>query len=78
MSAPQTVEQTEEQTVDPVLVVDDWRQLSEGLLERRYAELSERFRGGWERRWLFAEWWVERVRAAMAAGHLSAGLCDMQ
>ena len=60
----------------PVLVIDDWRQLSEPLLARRHAELTERFRGGWERRWLFAEWWVERVRATLAAGQLPAGACE--
>ena len=59
----------------PVLVIDDWRSLSEGLLSRRLAELTERFKGGWERRWLFAEWWVERLRATLAEGRLPAGAC---
>ena len=59
----------------PTLIVDDWAQLSGPMLERRLAEITHRFRGGWERRWLFAEWWVERVQAALAAGRLPAGAC---
>ena len=27
--------------------------------------LVERFKGGWDRRWLFAESWIERVRSTL-------------
>lgn len=59
----------------PVLVVDDWRQLTPAFLARRHAELVSRFRRGWERRWLFAESWVERIRQTAAAGRLPTGAC---
>ena len=59
----------------PVLIVDDWTQLSAAFLERRLEEITKRFAGGWERRWLFAEHWVERLRATVAAGRVPEGAC---
>ena len=50
--------------------------LTASFLQRRHAELVRRFEAGWERRWLFAEWWVERLRAALAAGRVPAGACE--
>ena len=59
----------------PTLIVDDWRTLTENYLDRRHAELVKRFSGGWQRQWLFAEHWVERVRATIEAGTLPMGTC---
>ena len=55
----------------PVVIVDEWAQLaSKGFLEQRHAELVRRFGGrrSWDRRWLWAEGWVERVREAARTG----------
>ena len=53
----------------PVLVVDGWEQLSDEWLRRRHAEIRARFAHGWDRRWLFLPWWVERMRGlARASG----------
>jgi hypothetical protein len=60
----------------PVLVVDGWQQLSLSFLTQRHKELSARFQGGWERRTLFAEAWVERIRATLETGRIPTGVCD--
>lgn len=58
----------------------DWiaQALSADFLERRYAEIASRFAGGWDRRTLFAESWVERVRSTLEAGTLPVGVCAVR
>lgn len=51
----------------PVLVVNDWTQLTDSLLDETYARLLRRFRE-WPREQGFAEYWVARLYAAQRRG----------